>query len=408
MLKQLIAKYLRQGGDANNVIYFSMDDPKLTSVSVDDIVSTFQTQAQSKLLFLIDEIQHCDNWRRDLKALTDQYENFKFVISGSAATSINSPEHESGAGRFTNFYLPSLLFCEFLQFINRWPSAIPKDANALLDVMYQPTMLETLNNDFINYLRYGAFPEALFSEEVRDDLYQYLVDDVIDQTLFKLIMAGREIRTPQKMRDLFFYLVHHLGQEISLEKLTQSTSLSKATLERYFTDLENSFLISKLYRVDADFHYLKRQQTFKAYTTNPSVPSLINELNDINIGCVVENAIHTQFPQNQLTSSLDFARWKAGRKMIEIDFIRRDLQQRSIAIEVKWSDNISTNDLPGLSQLLTNQKNRSHKPDEAICLTKSRQFIEQLDGTPVNFIPCAIFCLAEGLKQAQPRRSNAT
>src|SRR5690606_4611236 len=61
-----------------------------------------------------DEIQYLKDWERHLKVLVDSYPDTKFIVSDSAAAALKWHSTESGAGRFTDFMLPTLTFQEFI------------------------------------------------------------------------------------------------------------------------------------------------------------------------------------------------------------------------------------------------------------------------------------------------------
>lgn len=93
---------------------------------------------------------------------------------------------ESGAGRFTEFILPPLSFAEYLQFagveaslITEWP-----DAPAQCDGFHAPD-IEGLNAEFVNYLNFGGFPEAVMNPAVRANPARFLRQDVVDKVLLK-------------------------------------------------------------------------------------------------------------------------------------------------------------------------------------------------------------------------------
>lgn len=111
---------------------------------------------------IFDEIQYLKNWEVHLKDLVDSYPLVKFIATGSAAAALKLKIQESGAGRFSDFMLPPLTFCEFLLFTN--------DDESLIDVVessnnrkaYTPKDIAALNLRFIDYLNFGGYPEVVF------------------------------------------------------------------------------------------------------------------------------------------------------------------------------------------------------------------------------------------------------
>ena len=94
-----------------------------------------------------------------LKHLHDQYNGAKFLVSGSANAALSKGSEESGAGRFTDFYLPPLTFQEYICFLGA------EDLLAQDEGGFYATDIESLNVNFLNYTNYGGYPEIALSGE---------------------------------------------------------------------------------------------------------------------------------------------------------------------------------------------------------------------------------------------------
>ena len=88
------------------------------------------------------------------------------LILHATAAALRLKSNESGAGRFTDFYLPPLTFAEFLKFLDL-------DAELISELPTGPTLrfqtsdVNRLNEAFIDYLNYGGYPEAVLSSEIQ-------------------------------------------------------------------------------------------------------------------------------------------------------------------------------------------------------------------------------------------------
>ena len=119
MLHQLIHDLLKRKKIHSKSIFFvSIDSPVYNNVSLDKFIDLFQKKTKhstkTKKLVIFDEIQYLKDWERHLKVLVDHYPHIKFVASGSSAAALKRKSIESGAGRFTDFFLPPLTFKEFI------------------------------------------------------------------------------------------------------------------------------------------------------------------------------------------------------------------------------------------------------------------------------------------------------
>ena len=111
-------------------------------------------------------------------------------------------------------------------------------------------MVEALNDEFVNYLNYGGYPEAVFSETIRQDPGQYIKSDIIDKVLLRDLPSLYGISDIQELNRLFTTLAYNTGNEVSLEGLAQSSGVAKNTIRRYLEYLEAAFLIRRVERID--------------------------------------------------------------------------------------------------------------------------------------------------------------
>src|SRR5690606_21803868 len=128
-----------------------------------------------------------------------------------------------------------------------------------------------LNREFVNYLNYGGYPEAVFSELIRSDSSRYIKSDIVDKVLLRDLPSLYGISDIQELNRLFTTIAYNTGNEITLEALAQSSGVAKNTLKRYLEYLEAAFLIKRVYRIDQNARRFERITSFKAYLTNPSM-----------------------------------------------------------------------------------------------------------------------------------------
>ena len=117
MLHQLAGTLLGNGVRPEQILYASIEQPLLLNFSLAEIVELHQARhptEDSTVYILFDEVQYQRDWDLQLKALTDLKPNLRFIVTGSAGAALSAGSRESGAGRFSNFYLPALLFHEYL------------------------------------------------------------------------------------------------------------------------------------------------------------------------------------------------------------------------------------------------------------------------------------------------------
>ena len=354
MVGQLVRQLLADGVDGASILYLSLDTPLYTDLTLEDVVGLFREEhghAPSDRLFIFfDEVQYHKDWERHLKVLVDTYPNVRFVATGSAAAALKRQSQESGAGRFTDYLLPPLTFSEFLAFVGRdreegWAvwDQMGRDAEEGREVEVDPAWIAERNRDFVDYLNFGGYPEAVLSEVVRGDSARFVRDDIIGKVLLRDLPSLYGITDTQELNRLFMMLAYNTANEVGLSSLAEGSGITKSTINRYLSYLEAAFLVRRVVRVDDNARHLARQRTFKVYLTNPSMRGALFgyvDGNDPATGYLAETAVFSQLLHAPTSDLVRYARWKEGRRDCEVDVVELDraTQKPWSVTEVKWTD----------------------------------------------------------------------
>jgi uncharacterized protein len=399
MLMQAVQRLLDDGVPGTQILYAQLDVPMFSGESLDSLVKLYTDMHghgnQMPLWVLFDEIQYLPQWEAHLKVLVDRHRHIRFVATGSAAAALRMKSRESGAGRFTDFVLPPLTFAEYLSFCGqetlvqerlddaRWPA-------------YTAPHIEALNTEFINYLNYGGFPEAVMNPAVREDPRRFLRADIVDKVLQKDLPSLFGISNTQELNRFFNLLAFNTGNELSPKKLCESTGLDHARLAEYLEYLEAANLIKRVHRIDDNARRMQRVTSFKVYLTNPSIRAALFgrvRADDEAMGRLAETAIWSQWLHSTSTvQQLHYARWKEGRSDLEVDLVglNPSTQKPWFAVEIKWSDKAYSDwaELRGLRTLAARHK--LARP--ALATTRTASGRVDMGGTPVDFVPSALHC----------------
>jgi predicted AAA+ superfamily ATPase len=400
MLMQSIQQLLDQGVTGTTLLYISLDTPLYSGRSLESLARLFMEQhahsTSSRLWIFFDEIQYLKDWEVHLKSLVDSFPHFRFIASGSAAATLHIKSRESGAGRFTEFVLPPLTFAEYLDFAGKEQALIvERGVDQDGAPSYQATHIEALNEEFINYLNYGGFPEAVMSPAVRGNPTRYLRQDIVDKVLLKDLPSLFGIGDTQELNRFFNVLAFNTGDELSLEALYQHAGIGKQRIADYLEYLEAAFLIQRVYRVDDNALRMKRARTFKVYLTNPSIRAALFGFvrqDDAAMGSLAETAVWSQWLHStDLSRSLHYARWKSGRQDLEVDIVSLDpvTQKPRIAVEIKWSDRIvdQWSDLRGIREFT----GKHHLPMPLVT-TRTTSAQGASDTQDIRFTPTSLYC----------------
>lgn len=340
MIYHAVDRLLNEGVEAKKILYVSLETPLYTGLSLEKIVNLFQSEFSHKrhdnLFIIFDEIQYLAGWEVHLKSLVDSYPTYKFIATGSAAAALKLKSRESGAGRFTDFLLPPLTFAEYLAFIGKVEDLI---VPATKKSSWDAKNINELNKEFINYLNFGGYPEAVFSNLIKNDSARYIKSDIIDKVLLRDLPSLYGISDVQELNKLFTTIAYNTGNEISLDSLSKSSGVSKNTIKKYIEYLEAAFLIKIVNRVDFSSKTFKRATTFKVYLTNPSMrAALFGPVDDEHqaMGALTETAIFSQWSHSDNIDNLHYARWNTGE--VDIVWLNFATQKPIWCVEVKWSD----------------------------------------------------------------------
>ncbi|WP_333848404.1 ATP-binding protein [Phaeobacter italicus] len=411
MLRQLIEKAIDEGFSGQNILFVSIDTPLYSGMPLSRLIDLFEEEtehdAQARRIIVFDEIQYLKDWEGRLKVLPALLPHTRCIACGSAAAALRLKSQESGAGRFTDFFLPPLTFAEFLAF-RELEADLIKSAPLGATLRFSTPDIERLNEEFINYLNFGGYPEAVLNPAIQADVQRFLGRDIIDKVLLRDLPSLYGIQDIQELNRLFTTIAYHTGQEISLDGLAQSSGVAKNTITKYLEYLEAAFLIVRIRRVDDTGKTFQRMRNFKVYLTNPSMRAALFAPiadGDDAMGAMAETAIFSQWFHSDLMKNLHYARWKQGRTDLEVDLVRVDPARLkpTWAYEIKWSDRYAS-DQPGeLRGLVEFAKRNFVNSVPAGATTKTITAESEIDGVLIRHFPCALHCYQVGKNVAEGR-----
>lgn len=376
-----------------NIVYLSIETPIYTGLSLEKALKLFinefsHSRDDEDIYVFYDEIQYLKNWEVHLKSLVDSFPSYKFIATGSAAAALKLKSQESGAGRFTDFILPPLTFSEFIRFIEREELVNQPTSE---HNFYSSNDIDELNKEFINYLNYGGYPEAVFSEKIQSESSRYIKSDIIDKVLLRDLPSLYGIQDIQELNRLFSVLAYNTGREISYDTIAKSSGISKNTLRKYLEYLEAAFLIKRVYRIDQNAQRLKRITTFKVYLTNPSMRAALFgniEIGSEFIGELTETAIYSQWLHSEIIDNLFYARWKKGE--VDLVYCAGEQLKPEWFIEIKWTDRpYSLNNL--LDNCVEFYNNNGLTDKSILTTTLTINDSKKYQNINFNFIPSSLY-----------------
>ncbi len=362
-------------------------------------------QRTGSLYVFFDEIQYLKDWEVHLKSLVDSYRSYRFVATGSAAAALRLKSRESGAGRFTEFLLPPLTFAEYLAFVGKEEELTDFENLGDNGWSCKTSDVESLNQEFLRYLNYGGYPEAVFSPGIQRDSSRFIKSDIIDKVLLRDLPSLYGISDIQELNRLFTTIAYNTGDEISLDGLARSSGVAKNTIRKYLEYLEAAFLIRRVYRIDRNARRFERATSFKVYLTNPSVRAALFGpvvVNSEAMGSLTETAIFAQwFHDTDFIDNIHYARWKDG----EIDIVAcgASTQKPEWVVEVKWSDRPFDNpgEVCAVADFVLNNRIGHRGMGGPLVTTLSKSGIRMVHGITFRYMPSSLYCYAVGKSLAR-------
>jgi uncharacterized protein len=401
VIRHLISDLLHKGVAPKHLAYVEMDHPLLHGQSLDELVRHIEQIApeRSGIRYLFfDEIQSHKDWEKHLKPLVDHRPDLRILVSGSAAAALKRQSTESGAGRFTDFLLPPLTFSEYLHLRGGKPAIHEEQPNR-----YVLADITALNDQFVDYVNYGGYPELALSPVMRSNPQRFVKSDIVDKVLLRDLPQLYGIQDIQELNALFTLLAFNTGEEVSLEQLSQRSGVGKPTIQRYIEYLEAAFLIKRVFRVDQDGKRYQRERQFKTYLTNSAMFTGLfgaRTADEPEFGHLVETAVFAQrFHQD---ARLNYARW--GTDDNEVDLIEcSPLLKPMTALEIKWSDNYvgRPESLKGLLKFA-----RSNKLPLVLATTRSKFGTSTHDGSELRQWPAAVLAFHYGASAVRGRLAD--
>lgn len=267
-------------------------------------------------ILVIDEAQHIDQIGLNLKLIVDHLENVKVIATGSSSFELANQIGEPLVGRKWQFDLFPI---------------------AQIELKEREDYLSTKEN-LPERLIFGSYPEVITTINLNKK--KQLLNSIVDNYLFKDILALKELKKPQKLVDLLKLLAFQIGKEVSVSELANNLNVNFSTVERYLDLLTKIFIII---RVDGFSRNLRKEITKNSryyFYDNGIRNALISNFNDLktrnDIGQLWENYIilerlkkrtYTQIFANQYF-------WRTYDQK-EIDLVE-EREGKLFGYEIKW------------------------------------------------------------------------
>jgi hypothetical protein len=331
LIFQLIDRLLREKNvTPYNALYFSFDESRY---NLEELFAFYQThilqndpRAFERIYIFLDEIQKLPRWPEQVKILYDLHPNLKITLSGSANIIMKVKSRESLAGRFFDYKIEPLDFPEYLTF-----------QNVLVDHAREAVFQQTLIKEFRQFLKTGGFIEAMPFADTQ--LIKYFKDSILERITYRDIPEIFSIAVPDLLLRLLGILAQTPGLYLEYKNLASDLQFDQRTITNYFSYLEYSLLIQKLYSYSTNL--LSSEKRLKrVYLTNTGFTHAL--IGDINFPLLME-----QFWINFLKAQYFYR----SPQKDEVDIVHV-AEKFCLPIEIKMRENVSAKDAAALFKFL--------------------------------------------------------
>ena len=321
LMKLAIRELLTDGIKPNHIFYISMDDYLLQDHNILDVVNKYRELQRlpldTKVYIFLDEITYQKDFRQQLKTLHDRT-HCKIIASASSSSALRDQKGWL-TGRERHLEVQPLQFEEFLLF---------------KDIKVKKRDERLLNAYFEDYMQIGGMPEYVLTQD--REYLTALLDDII----YKDIIAHHGIKNPQVIKDFFHLLMERAGKQISINKIANILGISPDTAKRYLTMFEETYLIYLVPRFGKTNE--KIMSSKKIYAADLGIRHMFTGFRDK--GAIFENAVFTMIMHKN-------PRYYC-HEGIELDFITED----NILIEVKYNSDLNDKQLALFESVQASQK----------------------------------------------------
>lgn len=277
---------------------------------------------KGSVLFL-DEAQECRKLAKYVKAMKEDWNDVKVILTGSSMNRFFSGDTRIPVGRYSSLCVYSFNFSEFIRccgktdladFIHETPEKIPKSRHELLLGLYD------------DYLKTGGYPEAVKAFSNNEYPYE-IIDDItaaLEEDFFR-----KEEYEPMLFDNVLTATANYLGSPSKLTHIDSTKYYAKKIIEAmkswhillevqpFSLDPLCSGMLPKRYLHDLGVVHRKRSLAAPSL----SILSTLDEKLRTPLGGLFENAVLL----NLLEGGSAFKRvstWKKGKSTdIEVDFL---------------------------------------------------------------------------------------
>lgn len=327
--------------------YITLDDQSQFNIIKNDPVGFIRNLSKPKVV--IDEVQRLPELFVSIKQSVDENKApGRFLLTGSANALLLPKLSDSLAGRIESIPLMTLSECEIK---NTKPTFLQK----LLSQVAPVTKEIRIRDYLLDRLVTGCFPVVLSrkNESRVHSWYKNYVGTLIQRDVHDI----SDIRHPELMTKLMSVIMYHSGKLINFSEIGNKVKLDSTTVKKYIALLEQLFLVKKLPAWHTS-EYKRLIKMPKIHAIDTGMMCALRGINKqklikspVDIGPLLETFVYNELCKQAvfIDEPLYFYHYR-DKNQVEIDIIIETSSGDYIAIEIKSSASLGSNDFLGLKK----------------------------------------------------------
>ncbi|MCR9131370.1 MAG: ATP-binding protein [bacterium] len=296
-------------------LWWNGDEPDIRNILTNSTSSQLKSLIGDANLLIIDEAQRIENIGISLKLIVDSIPNLKVIATGSSSFDLANKINEPLTGRKWEFMLYPISVQELISH------------HGLIE---EKRLLD-------QRLIYGFYPDVITQKGQQRDILLELTNSLLYKDIFTL----ENIKKPTNFERLVQALAFQIGQEVSINELSQISGLDFHTVERYISLLEKSYVIFQLSPFSRNLRNEIKKSRKIYFFDNGVRNSVIKQFSTLelrnDVGALWENFLMAErqkvLEYNRIATNRFFWRNHAQQ---EIDYIE-ERNGEIHAFEFKWN-----------------------------------------------------------------------
>ena len=206
--------------DWENTLWLTGDELETQKMFENPTITRLLAELSGVQFLIIDEAQRLPNVGLGLKIITDHLPHIQLLVTGSSAFELSNRLNESLMGRTFEYKLYPISFSEMANY-------------------------HTIKNEkqLLAYrMVYGYYPDVVMHPYDSKKILQNLIQNF----LYKDMLLLEGVKKPDKIVKLLQALAFQVGNQVSYSELSRLVGMDMATVEKYITLLEQSFVLFRL------------------------------------------------------------------------------------------------------------------------------------------------------------------